>query len=1036
MANKKISSFTEITEAPDSADVLPIVDVSDTTGAPTGTTKKVSLTNLSAGIVDISTSQLDAASLVTESEGISSNDNDTTLPTSAAVKDYVDTQILTKDNLDEIAEGTTNKHFTATDETKLDGIEDSADVTDTANVTAAGALMDSELTDLAGVKGVTISTLQEKPSEGAFVDGDKTKLDGIATAATANDSDANLKNRANHTGTQAASTISDFDTEVANNSAVTANTAKETNASHTGDVTGSTALTIASDAVTTAKIADDAVTGAKLNAALNDLSNVNASPTDGQVLKWVNASSEWQAADDGGGSSGGATFYVQNFSGTGSATQFTLSQTPASENNTQVYISGVYQQKDTYSLSGTTLTFSEAPSSGTDNIEVVTASTSSIGSTTSDLVTFSPSGTGATNRTTQAKLRDLISVKDFGAVGDGTTDDSDAFQDALDISNAHVFVPSGTYRLDTMLEMGQRKTLELAGGAILQRGGTSTDPVIWMKGNYSTIMGAGQSTSVIENTNDSPKGVILVGQWSMSVSPNDVLYNTIRNVDVSGSTAYGQTSGDPDSCILIQAPQLEAPYSPADKAVYFTNISGVRVQKSNYGIWLRGWANGNTISDIQGYKLGDDNLGEGALFYDNGSLDNSIANAFLHNSPDSVGIKLAKLDNTSASGGREFTTEYSSYVNITTEQTGTSAKGILSTDGETQKCFFSVRSNCNAGNDLDSGFKTRNTLISNQSVNEIAAEAVLTPKKFAWVNDDDTSARVFERGWRLTGLSENTQYKLLTVDTDSNSTNHLVELTIADAWASGITPKQAERALFAIKRNGSGTITVEILEHSKMANSPTSGGLTVPTVDGDDVIFSWKVLNNGTGTTSSNVTVKACVLGGSDDVVYHQTATTSSSTESVIQGADQKRYFDNQVLAATDNTHSLGASSNRWSEVFSGTGTINTSDEREKQQIDTLSSAEMNVAVAVKGLIKKFKFNSAVGAKGDGARIHVGFVAQEVEAAFSAEGLDAADYGLFCRDVWHEKDGDVCDPNEEGAVERERLGVRADELLAFVISAM
>ena len=48
----------------------------------------------------------------------------------------------------------------------------------------------------------------------------------VADGATANDTDANLKNRANHTGTQAASTISDFDTEVANNSAVTANTAK------------------------------------------------------------------------------------------------------------------------------------------------------------------------------------------------------------------------------------------------------------------------------------------------------------------------------------------------------------------------------------------------------------------------------------------------------------------------------------------------------------------------------------------------------------------------------------------------------------------------------------------------------------------------------------------------------------------------------------------------------------------------------------------------------------------------------------------
>ncbi len=86
----------------------------------------------------------------------------------------------------------------------------------------------------------------------------------VADGATANDSDANLKNRTNHTGTQTASTISDFDTEVANNTAVAANTAKisytdsaavalntakVTNATHTGDVTGATALTIANGVV-------------------------------------------------------------------------------------------------------------------------------------------------------------------------------------------------------------------------------------------------------------------------------------------------------------------------------------------------------------------------------------------------------------------------------------------------------------------------------------------------------------------------------------------------------------------------------------------------------------------------------------------------------------------------------------------------------------------------------------------------------------------------------------------------------------------
>jgi hypothetical protein len=91
---------------------------------------------------------------------------------------------------------------------------------------------------------------------GVMTSADKTKLNGIATGATANSSDATLLARANHTGTQTAATISDFDTEVANNSAVTANTAKVSNATHTGDVTGSTALTIADNAVTSSKISD------------------------------------------------------------------------------------------------------------------------------------------------------------------------------------------------------------------------------------------------------------------------------------------------------------------------------------------------------------------------------------------------------------------------------------------------------------------------------------------------------------------------------------------------------------------------------------------------------------------------------------------------------------------------------------------------------------------------------------------------------------------------------------------------------------
>lgn len=90
----------------------------------------------------------------------------------------------------------------------------------------------------------------------AYSDAEKAKLTAIADGATANASDADLRDRASHTGTQSAATISDLDAAIGANAAVVANTAKVTNAAHTGDVTGDTALTIAENAVTYDKIQD------------------------------------------------------------------------------------------------------------------------------------------------------------------------------------------------------------------------------------------------------------------------------------------------------------------------------------------------------------------------------------------------------------------------------------------------------------------------------------------------------------------------------------------------------------------------------------------------------------------------------------------------------------------------------------------------------------------------------------------------------------------------------------------------------------
>lgn len=76
------------------------------------------------------------------------------------------------------------------------------------------------------------------------------------------------------------------------------------------------------------------------------------------------------ATYDNIGGSFNTSFLLANFTGDGSQTVFALPSIPASKDNTQIYINGVYQQKNTYGLVGATITFSEAPPT-TSSIEIV-----------------------------------------------------------------------------------------------------------------------------------------------------------------------------------------------------------------------------------------------------------------------------------------------------------------------------------------------------------------------------------------------------------------------------------------------------------------------------------------------------------------------------------------------------------------------------------------------------------------------------------------------------------------------------------------
>jgi hypothetical protein len=127
------------------------------------------------------------------------------------------------------------------------------------------------------------------------------------------------------------------------------------------------------------------------------------------------------------GTAGGVT--VQTFSGDGTETEFTLSAAPQAESNTQVFIGGVYQQKSQYAVVADVLTFSDAPPVGTDNIEVVVFSVLPLGSTTADLVSYGDETVEeALNRRPQSCITPMM----FGALCNGTNDDTAAFQDMLD----------------------------------------------------------------------------------------------------------------------------------------------------------------------------------------------------------------------------------------------------------------------------------------------------------------------------------------------------------------------------------------------------------------------------------------------------------------------------------------------------------------------------------------------------------------------------------------------------------------------------
>ena len=108
---------------------------------------------------------------------------------------------------------------------------------------------------------------------------------------------------------------------------------------------------------------------------------------------------------------------------------------------------------------------------------------------TADAVTFLQSGTGATSRSVQSKLREMVSVLDFGAAGDGIQDDTAYIQAALDAissTGGEIYLPRGTYKITSTLTWGNGTKIVGCGYDSLIKGESLTVPLLQSKGGSTS----------------------------------------------------------------------------------------------------------------------------------------------------------------------------------------------------------------------------------------------------------------------------------------------------------------------------------------------------------------------------------------------------------------------------------------------------------------------------------------------------------------------------------------------------------------------
>lgn len=666
------------------------------------------------------------------------------------------------------------------------------------------------------------------------------------------------------------------------------------------------------------------------------------------------------------------------------------------------------------------------------------------------------------------KLKSFVSVKDFGAVGDGSADDTAAINDALAAIpvGGGLRFPAGTYRVTSQIVIPAGKRLALLGEGsrqtVLMYAGDNTTNDCFVFGDgvsdcngflvqgisfsSSTIMAGGAGVRFRRLTRSRLIDVLFGHQDGNGNFYHGVWFDAIDMVDVTGFQARAQQDA--------------------------MRVNGGTGGRANLFL-----SNGKVAGSSVGLHVGGD---FGGLYIDSTDIINNATNVLIDRAINNTsnnreiffgpGCFIDTADTT-----RTATTYDGICVDIqdtagfiffnntwvatcgTAIRIGASFIGTVQINGgQIFNCFNTFGGN---GNGVQIGNTIANVVVSGTRFNKIDGTAILctsgttnnvtlrSPIFNTDVNvriDSSIAAKIDPLSPALVTTSQYVMGKI--VAGNAGPIASAVDASPASTFVSGPVALGGS-AHFPYYRNNSSGYFISLSK----SKADTVGQHAV--VSSGDALGGFDFAgSNGTAFQSAaRISVVSGTVSGSTVPGEFRILTRDTSNNLLISLVVDTNHH---TRPGADNVYNLGVPTHRWSAVYAGTGTINTSDEREKQQIRELSDAERAVAIRLKGLVRAFKFNDAVERKGDGARIHFGVIAQDVKAAFEAEGLVAEEYAVLCYDEWDEQQEIVdtwdAEYDEDGNLIREagsrvvqeyraagnRYGVRYEELIMFIIGSL